>query len=187
VNTAFFSILPLMQQVVLVDEQDHEVGVMEKMEAHEKALLHRAFSVFIFNKKGEMLLQQRAIAKYHSGGLWTNACCSHPRPGEDVKVAAERRLQEELGFSTPLSKAFHFIYKASFENGLTEYEFDHVLTGVYEGGVYPNSEEVEDTRWLTMDSVQTDISARPGVYTEWFKIALQAFLERAPLGFLPKG
>lgn len=180
-----------MQQVVLVDEKDREVGTMEKMEAHRQALLHRAFSVFIFNGKGDMLLQQRAVTKYHSGSLWTNACCSHPRPGEAIQAAAERRLQEELGFTIPLTKAFDFIYKAYFDNGLTEYEFDHVLTGVYDGDIYPNREEVADIRWLAMADVRADLEARPNVYTEWFKIALQAFLERAaldaPLGFLPKG
>src|SRR6188768_1448075 len=117
--------------IILVDEQDRPTGTMGKMEVHEKALLHRAFSVFIFNDCGEMLLQQRAVKKYHSAGLWTNACCSHPRPGEDTLLAAQKRLQEELGFTTSLEKAFAFIYKASFENGLTEYEFDHVFTGVY--------------------------------------------------------
>src|ERR1700712_4649445 len=115
------------QDVILVNELDEPTGKMEKMEAHRKALLHRAFSVFIFNAKGEMLLQRRSSHKYHSAGLWTNACCSHPFPGEDVKDAALRRLQEELGFTTPLEKAFDFIYKAAFDNGLTEYEFDHVF------------------------------------------------------------
>lgn len=176
-----------MQQVVLVDELDNEVGIMEKMEAHRKALLHRAFSVFIFNKQGQMLLQQRAAAKYHSGGLWTNTCCSHPAPGEALLPAAERRLQEELGFSTPLTKAFDFIYKTAFDNGLTEYEFDHVLTGVFNGAIFPNGEEVEDTRWMSMEDVRADLAARPGLYTEWFKIAFQALLERAALVFLPMG
>ena len=108
---------------------------MEKMEAHKKGLLHRAFSVFIFNGKGEMLLQQRALNKYHSGGLWTNACCSHPMPGEKTEDAADRRLKEELGFETPLEKIFDFVYKAEFDNGLTEYEFDHVFAGEYEGEI----------------------------------------------------
>src|SRR6516164_10337979 len=115
------------QEVILVNEQDEPIGTMGKMEAHKKALLHRAFSVFIFNSKGEMLLQQRARDKYHSGGLWTNACCSHPKPGEEVQLAASRRLNEELGFNTPLTKIFDFIYQSSFENGLTEFEFDHVF------------------------------------------------------------
>src|SRR4249919_2599143 len=118
--------LNIDQEVILVNEQNEAIGTMEKMEAHRKALLHRAFSVFIFNSKGEMLLQQRALNKYHSGGLWTNACCSHPRPGELIEDAATRRLKEELGFETPLKKIFQFTYQASFDNGLTEHEFDHV-------------------------------------------------------------
>ncbi|TDX00074.1 isopentenyl-diphosphate Delta-isomerase [Dinghuibacter silviterrae] len=176
-----------MQQVVLVDELDREVGVMEKLEAHRKALLHRAFSVFIFNARGAMLLQKRAAGKYHSGGLWTNACCSHPAPGETVLEAGERRLREELGFSTPLTKAFDFIYKTAFDNGLTEYEFDHVFIGVYDGPVWPDPTEVDDYQWVGLEELKTDLDVRPGNYTEWFKIALQAFLGRAPLDFLPKG
>src|SRR5690348_5807899 len=120
-----------MEQVVLVNEEDQEVGTMEKMEAHRRGVLHRAFSVFIFNKQGEMLLQQRAQEKYHSGGLWTNACCSHPRPGEEVSEGAGRRLVEELGFETELQPVFNFVYKANFENGLIEHEFDHVYFGTY--------------------------------------------------------
>ena len=124
-----------MEEVVLVDEQDKPVGVMEKMQAHREGKLHRAFSVFIFNDKGEMLLQQRAFNKYHSAGLWTNACCSHPKPNETTETAAARRLNEELGFKTSLEKLFDFTYKASFENGLTEYEFDHVFSGIYNGEI----------------------------------------------------
>src|SRR5215203_6397334 len=120
------------QNVILVNEKDEEIGTMEKMEAHRKALLHRAFSVFIFNGRGEMLLQRRALKKYHSGGLWTNACCSHPRPGEVTADAAARRLREELGFVTTLNPAFQFVYRATFDNGLTEYEFDHVFLGKYD-------------------------------------------------------
>jgi isopentenyl-diphosphate delta-isomerase len=161
-----------MQQVVLVDEQDQEIGVMEKMEAHEKALLHRAFSVFIFNAKGEMLLQQRSRKKYHSGGLWTNACCSHPGPGERVVEAAGKRLREEMGFTTPLHKAFDFVYKTSFDNGLTEYEYDHVLTGTYDGEIHPDPEEVEDFCFLSMEDLQSSIKTDPDRYTEWFKIAV---------------
>src|SRR3954470_13284590 len=122
-----------MEQVILVNEKDQAIGTMEKMEAHRKGVLHRAFSVFIFDRHGKMLLQQRAFHKYHSGGLWTNACCSHPLPGEDIESAAHRRLYEEMGFQTPLKKIFDFTYKADFRNGLTEYEFDHVFTGYYEG------------------------------------------------------
>jgi isopentenyl-diphosphate Delta-isomerase len=160
-----------MTAVILVDEQDNETGLMEKMEAHEKAVLHRAFSVFIFNTVGEMLLQQRAISKYHSGGLWTNACCSHPLPGEATDAAAQRRLYEELGFNTPLQKAFDFIYKAAFDNGLTEYEFDHVFTGIYDGPITPSNVEVEDYCYKSMDAIKQSITSHPHKYTEWFKIA----------------
>jgi isopentenyl-diphosphate Delta-isomerase len=168
-----------MTAVILVDEQDNETGQMEKIEAHEKALLHRAFSVFIFNPAGEMLLQQRAVAKYHSGGLWTNACCSHPLPGEATPAAAQRRLYEEMGFNAPLQKAFDFIYKTAFANGLTEHEFDHVFTGVYDGDIVPNSAEVQDYCYKTIADIKQSIASHPGKYTEWFKIAfprLEAFM-----------
>lgn len=158
--------------VILVDEQDNPVGTMGKMEVHEKALLHRAFSVFIFNTKGEMLLQKRAATKYHSGGLWTNACCSHPKPGEDTRAAAEKRLEEEMGFNTDLQEAFSFIYKAPFQNGLTEHEFDHVFIGTYEGAINPNPEEVSDYLYQSIDHLKNAISKNPAEYTEWFKIAL---------------
>ncbi|MBX9781850.1 MAG: isopentenyl-diphosphate Delta-isomerase [Chitinophagaceae bacterium] len=160
-----------MQQVILVNEQDEPIGVMEKMEAHEKAVLHRAFSVFIFNKNRLMLLQQRALSKYHSPGLWTNACCSHPHPGEETKAAAERRMNEELGFVTSIEKAFDFTYKASFDNGLTEYEFDHVFVGTYDGEMNLNKEEVSDITFKTMTEIQSDLETIPHHYTEWFKIA----------------
>jgi len=157
--------------VILVNEQDQPVGAMEKMEVHQKALLHRAFSVFLFNDRGEMLLHKRADNKYHSGGLWTNACCSHPRPGEDTREAAEKRLFEEMGIRTPLSKAFDFIYKASFDNGLTEHEFDHVYTGRYEGSIDPNPEEVSAYGYMSVDAIRESIQQHPRRYTEWFKIA----------------
>lgn len=158
--------------VILVDEQDNPVGTMGKMEVHEKALLHRAFSVFIFNSKGEMLLQKRAATKYHSGGLWTNACCSHPKPGESTRAAAKKRLEEEMGFSTDLQEAFSFIYKAPFQNGLTEYEFDHVFVGTYEGAINPNPEEVSDYSYQSIDHLKIAVGQHPAEYTEWFKIAL---------------
>ncbi len=158
-------------RVILVDEQDLPTGTAGKMEAHQAGLLHRAFSVFIFNGKGEMLLQQRARHKYHSGGLWTNACCSHPLPGEETTAAAERRLQEELGFSVPVTKAFDFVYKTIFENGLTEYEFDHVFTGTYEGEIKMNKEEVMDTCYKTLDDVADSLQSHPQEYTSWFHIA----------------
>jgi isopentenyl-diphosphate Delta-isomerase len=160
-----------LDKLILVDEHDKPVGTAEKMEAHQKALLHRAFSVFIFNSKGEMLLQQRAIKKYHSGGLWTNACCSHPYEGQDTKAAAEKRLKEEMGFTLPLSKAFEFVYKAPFENGLTEYEYDHAFTATYDGPVLPDEDEVMDFCYLNMDELKASIASHPHKYTEWFKIA----------------
>lgn len=160
-----------MEQVILVDEQDVETGAMEKMEAHEKAVLHRAFSVFIFNSDGEMLLQQRAVTKYHSGGLWTNTCCSHPRPGEKTHTAALRRLQEEMGFVTELTPAFSFIYKAAFDNGLTEHEFDHVFIGVYDDAIEYNTEEVAGYSYRSIAAIEEDLLKQPQLYTAWFAIA----------------
>jgi isopentenyl-diphosphate delta-isomerase len=160
-----------MEEVILVNEQDEQTGTIEKMEAHRKALLHRAFSVFIFNGKGEMLLQQRAIGKYHSPGLWTNTCCSHPRPGEDVESAANRRLKEEMGIETSLKKIFDFIYRTEFDNGLTEYEFDHVYTGSYLGMFVPDKKEVKDYCFRTMDDISQDLIRCPEKYSSWFSIA----------------
>lgn len=157
--------------VILVDEQDVELGTMEKMEAHRQAVLHRAFSIFIFNEKNELLLHQRALNKYHSGGLWTNTCCSHPFPGEKTEAAAARRLQEEMGFSAPLQHAFSFVYKAPFDNGLTEHEFDHVFTGIYEGPVTPDPEEVADYCYKSIGDILHSLQTHPQKYTEWFKIA----------------
>jgi isopentenyl-diphosphate delta-isomerase len=160
------------EQVILVNELDQQTGTMEKMEAHRKALLHRAFSVFIFNPKGEMLLQQRSMAKYHSPGLWTNSCCSHPRPGEEIEAAARRRLKEEMGFETPLEKVFDFIYKTEFENGLTEYEFDHVYTGTYAGSDFnPDKQEVTDYCFRSMEDIERDLGSCPEKYSSWFRIA----------------
>jgi isopentenyl-diphosphate delta-isomerase len=159
------------EQVILVNEQDEPLGTMEKLEAHRKGVLHRAFSIFIFNSKGEMLLQQRAFSKYHSGGLWTNACCSHPAPGEDVAAAANRRLKEEMGFDVPVNKIFDFVYSAEFENGLTEYEFDHVFAGEYEGLINFNPEEVNDYCYKTVKEIRQTIQSHPKKYTAWFIIA----------------
>ena len=169
--------------VILVDEHDVQTGTMEKMEVHQKALLHRAFSIFIFNEKGEMLLHKRAKKKYHSGGLWTNACCSHPQPGEETLAAAQMRLQQEMGFNTELKKAFDFIYKASFDNGLTEHEFDHVFIGTYDGDIVPNTEEVSDYCFKPVAEIKNLIQSHPQKYTEWFKIAfpkMEAYLETLP-------
>ena len=168
----------------MVDEHDVQTGTMEKMEVHQKALLHRAFSVFIFNDKREMLLHKRADKKYHSGGLWTNACCSHPRPGEETKAAAQIRLYEEMGFNTELKKAFDFVYKAPFDNGLTEHEFDHVYIGNYNGDITPNAEEVSDYCFKSIEEVKDSIESHPQKYTEWFKIAfpkMEAYLETATI------
>lgn len=167
-----------MEFVVLVDENDVVQGTMEKMEAHEKGLLHRAFSVFIFNKKGEMLLQQRAFSKYHSGGLWTNACCSHPREGESYSDAAHRRLMEEMGFDCELDEAFHFIYKKELDKGLTEHELDHVFIGEYEGEIDFNKDEVNTYQYISKEALLEDLKVHPENYTEWFKICLNEVLEK---------
>lgn len=161
----------MQQQVILVNEKDEPIGAMEKMEAHRKAVLHRAFSIFIFNSKKEMLLQQRARQKYHSGGLWTNACCSHPSPGEDTKEAAQRRLQEELGFNTEIREIFDFTYKSTFGNGLTEFEFDHVFAGTYDDNIVPNKEEVDDYCFKSMEEIESTLASHPAKYTAWFHIA----------------
>ncbi|RTL49056.1 MAG: isopentenyl-diphosphate Delta-isomerase [Sphingobacteriales bacterium] len=160
-----------MESVILVNTKDEAIGMMEKMEAHQKGLLHRAFSVFIFNTKGELLLQQRALQKYHSAGLWTNTCCSHPRPGESIIDAAERRLHEEMGFTTPLHKIFDFVYRAPFENGLTEHEFDHVLVGYYDAAIEPCNTEVHHFRYAAMGAIQHALTTNAQLYTTWFKIA----------------
>ena len=165
-----------MEHIILVNEQDKEIGTMEKMQAHEKAVLHRAVSVFIFNEKNEMLLQQRAMKKYHSGGLWTNACCSHPRPGEETQTAAMRRLKEELGFETPLHKVFDFTYKTSFDNGLTEHEFDHVFVGKYNEIIYPNRNEVQDYCFKSIHEIESSLQTHSHKYTVWFKLAFPRIL-----------
>ena len=160
-----------MEQVILVDRQDVATGVMEKMEAHRRGLLHRAFSVFVFNDNGEMLLQQRAMDKYHSGGLWTNTCCSHPRPGEDTAAAASRRLEEEMGFTTALTEVFSFTYQADFDNGLSEHEFDHVFVGHHNGPVQPDASEVSSHAYWSMEKIGLALAEQPGLFTAWFRIA----------------
>ena len=158
--------------VILVNTNDEQIGHMPKLEAHQKGLLHRAFSIFIFNQRGQIMMQQRALDKYHSGGLWTNTCCSHPYPDETPSQAATRRMREELGFETTVEPAFSFIYKAALDNELTEYEFDHVLIGEYDGPVFPNKDEVVDYCYMHMDALRENMANHPGNYTEWFKIAL---------------
>lgn len=161
-----------MEHVILVDANDTPLGEMEKMEVHEKGLLHRAFSIFIFNTQGEVLLQQRALSKYHSGGLWTNTCCSHPRPGETTLEAGQRRLPEEMGFTTQLEHVGSFIYKVELNNHLTEYELDHILVGKYTNQFIPNTEEVMETKWVDLTTLVNDCKNNPDAYTEWLHIIL---------------
>ena len=154
-----------MENVILVDEKDNQVGLMPKLEAHQKGLLHRAFSVFIFNSDYKLLLQKRASSKYHSGGLWTNTCCSHPRDGEDIIDAANRRLNEEMGIKTSLRKVFDFIYTAKLDNNLIENEFDHVFYGVYDIDPIINKDEAEDFKWVDMETLKNDIENNKDQYT----------------------
>lgn len=163
--------------VILVNQADEPLGTMPKMEAHEKAVLHRAFSVFIMNRKGEIMLQQRAAHKYHSPLLWTNTCCSHQRVGESNIEAGTRRLREEMGFETELKELFSFIYKAEFDNGLTEHELDHVMLGHYEQEPGINPEEVAAWKWMYPEDIRTDISEHPENYTAWFKIIFEKFYD----------
>lgn len=163
------------EKVILVNEKDEQIGLMEKIEAHEKALLHRAFSVFVFNDRNELMIQQRALTKYHSPGLWTNTCCSHQREGESNIAAGKRRLMEEMGFSTELKDTISFIYKAPFDNGLTEHEFDHILVGKYEEAPQPNPDEVASWKWVDLEELKKDMSTNPGIYTEWFKIIFDKY------------
>ncbi|NRB58849.1 MAG: isopentenyl-diphosphate Delta-isomerase [Winogradskyella sp.] len=165
------------EQVILVDEYDNQIGLMPKMEAHEKAVLHRAFSVFIFNNRNELMLQQRAMHKYHSPGLWTNTCCSHQRDGESNLEAGKRRLEEEMGFVTELEESTSFIYKAPFSNGLTEHEYDHIMIGYYNDEPIINKEEVADWKWMNLEAVKLDIAQHPENYTAWFKIIFEKFYE----------
>jgi len=168
---------PEKKYVILVDENDRKTGVMEKTEAHKKGLLHRAFSVFIFNSKGEMLLQQRAMHKYHSAGLWSNACCSHPAPGENPEEAALNRLQQEMGITCILKKQYTFIYRVKFENGLIENEFDHVFIGRCDDVPRPDSREVMNYKWKMIQDVLDEINRTPQLYTEWFRICMQRHKE----------
>ncbi len=161
-----------MEHVILVDEHDNELGTMEKMEAHRTGRLHRAFSVILFNSKGEQFLQKRALSKYHSGGLWTNACCSHPWPHEEMQNAARRRLNQEMGIDLPLKFAFKFTYRADVDSNLTEHEVDHVFVGVYDGEPVINPEEVEEWKVADMDSIRKDVQENPDRYTRWFRLII---------------
>jgi isopentenyl-diphosphate Delta-isomerase len=161
-----------MEHVILVDEQDREIGTMEKMEAHKKGLLHRAFSILIFNSNGEMLLQQRADEKYHSGGLWTNACCSHPRPGETLEDAGKRKLIQEMGFECELNYSHKFVYKVELNNQLTEYEWDYVLVGYYNGAPELNPNEAQAWKYDSLEAIRNDAYLHPEKYTSWFKLII---------------
>jgi isopentenyl-diphosphate delta-isomerase len=163
------------EEVILVTPEDEVIGTMPKMEAHEKAVLHRAFSVFVLNGQGEVLLQQRAAHKYHSPLLWTNTCCSHQRIGESNIEAGKRRLREEMGFETELEELFSFIYKAPFDNGLTEHELDHVLLGYYNGKPEVNPEEVAAWKWMGLEGIRADLGTNPERYTAWFRIIFDRF------------
>ena len=164
-------------KVILVDNNDNQIGLMPKLEAHEKGVLHRAFSVFIFNNHGELMLQRRALTKYHSPGLWTNTCCSHQRDGESNISSGKRRLNEEMGFDTELFEKTSFIYKAKFDNGLTEHEFDHVLVGSYNHSPMINSNEVDSWKWMSIENVKKDIKDYPNNYTAWFKIIFEKYFK----------
>ncbi len=169
------------EKVILVNEKDEQIGLMPKLEAHEKAVLHRAFSVFVFNDNNELMLQQRAVDKYHSPGLWTNTCCSHQRNGENNIEAGKRRLQEEMGFEIDLQESISFIYKAPFDNGLTEHEYDHVLIGKYNQEPKINKSEVASWKWMSLNDIKVDIALRPNIYTAWFKIIFEKFYEHINL------
>lgn len=160
-----------VSNVILVDENDHQVGVMEKIQAHEQGLLHRAFSIFILNNNNQLLLQKRASSKYHSPGLWTNACCSHPNPNENTLIAANRRLYEEMGFNCTLTEIGSFTYNTKFDNGLIEHEFDHVFWGIYNGDIRPNPTEVEQSKWLSFDEIDNSLSTDKEQFTFWFHLA----------------
>lgn len=173
-------------QVVLVNEHDEEMGTMGKLKAHELGLLHRAFSIFLFDDDGRLLLQQRAAGKYHSAGLWTNTCCSHPRPGEALLDAAHRRLAEEMGIATPLEHRFSFLYKGGFDNGLIEHELDHVFFGRWNGPVRPDPAEVGDWRYMSIDALGDDMRRGPDNYTIWLRACWDQVCEHlAPVGGRP--
>ena len=169
-----------MENVILVDKKDKKTGIEEKIKAHREGKLHRSFSIFIFNKKGELLIQKRARSKYHSGGLWSNTCCSHPRSNENVAKAAKRRLKEEMGIDCKLKKVFKLIYKAKVGD-LIEYEFDHVFIGKFDGKPKPNKKEVEEWKWISLEELKKDIKENPQKYTEWFKIILPKLIKKLKL------
>lgn len=161
-----------MDYVILVDQHDTPIGTMEKLEAHQKGILHRAFSILLFNSRGELLIQKRSAAKYHSGGLWTNTCCSHPLPNESMEEASRRKLQQEMGIDVPLEFAYKFIYTATLDKNLIEHEYDHVFIGHYNGTPTPNPEEVEDWKYVDLSTLRSDVLKNENHYTAWFKLIL---------------
>ena len=158
--------------ILTVDKNDNIIGKEEKIKTHQLGKLHRAFSIFVFNSKGELLLQRRAKTKYHSGGLWTNTCCSHPRVGETLEKSIHRRLKEEMGFDCELKEIFSFIYKVKFDNGLFEHEYDHVFIGNFDGEPNPNPEEVDEWKWVDLEELKGDIRENPDNYTYWLKVSI---------------
>jgi isopentenyl-diphosphate Delta-isomerase len=172
INTVNDTVNESEEYILTVDEQDREIGYMEKLKVHQLGLLHRAFSVMVFNPKGEVLLQKRATLKYHSPGLWSNTCCSHQREGESLVDAVSRRLQDELGFLCECKEIFQFKYQVKFDNGLTEYEIDHVFFGQFNGEVIPNRDEVEEIKWVNMDDLKNEMKEYPERFTYWFQILM---------------
>ncbi len=168
-----------MEFVILVDNNDRQIGLMEKQAAHIEPHLHRAFSIFLFNSKGELLMQQRALSKYHSPGLWTNTCCSHPRSGETLEEATSRRLMEEMGMTCPMHEVYTFIYKAPVGQGLTEHEFDHVFIGQSDDIPNINTDEVASWKYMCLDDLKKDLELYPELYTEWFKITFEEMTRHA--------
>jgi len=169
----------MVEQLILVDAQDRELGVKEKIEAHLEGALHRAFSIFVFDSEKRLLLQKRANTKYHSGGLWSNTACGHPRPGETTLNAARRRLREEMGFDCDLRKAFEFLYRAELDGALIEHEYDHVFFGTHEGVPAPDPSEVESWRWVTMEELRRRLTEEPERYSYWLKAAVEGDHGRA--------
>ena len=167
------------EQIILVDEHDREIGSIEKLAAHQNGgKLHRAFSIFVFNSKGEMLIQMRALGKHHWAGIWTNTCCSHPHVGETLEQAVHRRLKEEFGFDCNLKEIFAFIYKATdSKSGLTEWEFDHFFIGIFDGTPKPNPEEIGAYKWVKPEELKKDIAVHPEKYTPWFKASVDKVIE----------
>lgn len=175
-----------MEQLILVNENDEEIGSGEKLEVHREGKLHRAFSIFVFDSASRLLLQKRAATKYHSGGLWSNTCCGHPRPGETTETAAHRRLREEMNFDCELRLCSSFIYRAELEGELTEWEYDHILVGRYDAPPDPDESEVEDWQWIDLEELRARIEEKPGHYTYWLKVALSKIDSTAITGGLPQ-